>query len=204
MRTSTLALGLALSLTLTACSPEQTADPAPEPIASATTNANTSAGANTPTATPSPEETPAPSPSSSASNPVIDTPEADEAAIRALLDPIFASYANDAPAAGQLGTGAILEPVLAARMAQLQEAAMHYEGIYHEVFSYDPVCRCQDWYETAHTIDSITLNGDLAQAVVSFTNFGEVEARVIDLVRTAKGWRIYDMDGTFREEAMKD
>ena len=123
------------------------------------------------------------------------------AAITVFLDTVFGSYANGDPVGYALGSGAVFEPALAQRMRELQDGQIGNGAVTHEVLSYDPICGCQDWHQTAHAILDVRVDGKRAKARLSFTNYGETQARVVDLRRTDQGWRIYDLDGQFREEA---
>ncbi|MEM6477262.1 MAG: DUF3828 domain-containing protein [Pseudomonadota bacterium] len=128
----------------------------------------------------------------------------DEAAIRAFLDPVFASYKSDTPAGFALGSGDVLEPELAARVEALKQGQIGFGSVTHTILSYDPICKCQDWSETAHAITLVSVEGDTAIARVAFTNTGREDTRAIDLVRTPKGWRVYDLDKSYRKEAFED
>lgn len=56
----------------------------------------------------------------------------------------------------------------------------------------DPFIDAQDWQITALSYSS-AVSGDKAGAAVSFVNSGEPKGIFLALVKTAAGWRIYDI-----------
>jgi hypothetical protein len=59
--------------------------------------------------------------------------------------------------------------------------------------SFDPFIDGQDFDIKAFSIDAVAIEGDIATAGVSFTNFGEPRQLVYDLVFEDGGWRIDDV-----------
>ena len=95
------------------------------------------------------------------------------------------------------------EPELAAAIATLAKR-MEQGGEMPASFGADPACNCQDYGDVSFRIDYVGLMGQRASARVSFSNFGAVDTRRIDLVITPQGWRVFDIDGTFRSSVMAD
>lgn len=59
--------------------------------------------------------------------------------------------------------------------------------------SFDPFIDGQDFDIAEFSIDAVAIEGDIATAGVSFTNFGEPRQLVYDLVFEQGGWRIDDV-----------
>ncbi len=59
--------------------------------------------------------------------------------------------------------------------------------------SFDPFVDGQDFDIAEFSIDAVAIEGDIATAGVSFTNFGEPRQLVYDLVFEDGGWRIDDV-----------
>jgi hypothetical protein len=116
-----------------------------------------------------------------------------EAEVRAFLDRIYAPYATDG------GTGAdyatILEPQLAAALEKTEG------GI-----DADPFIDAQDWTALRPTYENVAVNGDRATATASFTNGGTATRIDYQMLRTAAGWKVYDVQsangGSLRERIM--
>lgn len=127
----------------------------------------------------------------------IDT-ASDEQAARAFVDRLYSAYTADG-APNYLGEPeTAFEPQLAAKIrAEIEEADRN--GSMADIG--DPFCRCQDWDDVSHEINSLTVDGDRATASVTFTNFGESNTSTVDLVKTPAGWRVYDTGG-FRAHVM--
>lgn len=158
------------------------------------------------------EDGPAPQPSeevaSAKSGPAAEKPEANKAdaeqAVRSFVDGLFAGYEGK----GDLNNyfddpGATFEPEMAARMAKLYADASD-TGMYHDTFEADPVCACQDFDKFSHTIGTVEVTGDRAKVTLSTANFGETQSRTLQLVETAAGWRIYDIDASYRALVFAD
>lgn len=147
------------------------------------------------------ETTAAPSSEATASA----APEAatDEPAVRAFVDALFAVYAAGAEPDLFSEPADHFEPELAAAIAKLDQRT-EQNGTIEVSQGADPICNCQDYGEVSHSIDSIAIDGTKAKAVVTFTNFGKAEKRTIDLVATPGGWRIFDIDGSYRKAVFDD
>jgi hypothetical protein len=125
----------------------------------------------------------------------------DEVEARAFIDRLFTGYATDEPFDLFGEPRKVFEPQLAAAV----EAAMaefDRTGEMPDIAGADPICACQDWGDFSHTINILTINGDRAIAKLTVSNFGARSARTVELLKTAEGWRVYDLDGTFRKDAM--
>ena len=192
------ALGLALSVALAACTPEQVADPAIEPDVSGNSAETAAEAANAPE---SGQGGIAPDDDSEIGE---QQPNEDETAIRRFLNVVFGSYALGDAMDPKLRPETAFEPELEARLEALIDASMEIDGVYHDALSYDPICYCQDFGDFSHEVIEVDVDGETATALIRQSNFGEVSERTIDLVRTPKGWRIYDLDGEFRAMAMTD
>lgn len=59
--------------------------------------------------------------------------------------------------------------------------------------SFDPFIDGQDFDIDQFSIDAVAIEGDIATAGVSFTNFGEPRQLVYDLVFEDGGWRVDDV-----------
>lgn len=127
----------------------------------------------------------------------------DEPAARAFIDTLFAAYANDGEPNLFSEPDKTFEPELAAAIAQLGKRT-ETNGTIEASQEADPICACQDYGEVSHSIDTLQVDGTKAKAVVTFSNFGKAEKRTVDLVSTPVGWRIQDIDGTYRAAVMKD
>lgn len=120
-------------------------------------------------------------------------PAQGEAEVRAFLDRIYAPYATDS------GNGAdyaaILEPQLAAALEQREG------GI-----DADPFIDAQDWTPFRPTYENVQLKGDRAVATATFSNGGEARRIDYQLLRTANGWKVFDVQsangGSLRERIM--
>lgn len=128
---------------------------------------------------------------------------ADEPGARAFVDKLFAAYANDGEPDLFTKPDQTFEPELAAALAKLAERT-EKNGTIEASQEADPICACQDYGDVSHSIDTLTVDGAKAKAVVTFTNFGKAEKRTIDLVSTPEGWRIQDIDGDYRAAVMAD
>lgn len=128
---------------------------------------------------------------------------ADEPAARAFIDTLFAAYAKDEEPNLFAKPTESFEPELAAAITKLDERTQT-TGTIGASQDADPICNCQDYGEVSHSIDSVVIDGTKAKAVVTFTNFGKAEKRTIDLVTTAEGWRIFDIDGSYRKTVFDD
>ncbi|MCX9147239.1 hypothetical protein [Erythrobacter sp. WG] len=127
----------------------------------------------------------------------------DEAAARAFVDTLFAAYANDGEPNLFLAPNESFEPELAAAITALNERT-EKTGMIEASQDADPICACQDYGEVSHAIDSITFDGNRAKAVVTFTNFGTSQKRTLDLIAVPGGWRIFDIDGSYRKAVFDD
>lgn len=143
----------------------------------------------------------APSPETTAS--AAPATAADEPAARAFVDTLFAAYAKDGEPNLFAKPAETFEPELAAAIAKLGERT-EKTGTIGASQEADPICACQDYGDVSHSIDSVVIDGTKAKAVVSFTNFGTSEKRTIDLVSTPGGWRIFDIDGSYRKAVFDD
>jgi hypothetical protein len=130
-------------------------------------------------------------------------PTADEPAARAFVDTLFAAYAKDGEPNVFAMPAETFEPELAAAIAKLGERT-EKTGTIGASQDADPICACQDYGDVSHSIDSVAIDGTKAKAVVSFTNFGTTEKRTIDLVAAPGGWRIFDIDGSYRKAVFDD
>lgn len=121
-------------------------------------------------------------------------PAAGEAEVRAFLDRVYAPYAIENGTGGDLAAN--LEPELAAAL-QKRESGIDV----------DPVIDAQDWTAFRPTYENVQLKGDRAVATASFNN-GEATRIDYQLLRTAAGWKIYDIQsangGSFRERIMNN
>lgn len=128
---------------------------------------------------------------------------ADESAATAFIAQVFDPYTVDEGTPDTLSNpGKTFEPELAAALDTLGERSAS-TGELSDAFDADPVCQCQDFGKVSYSIDTLKVDGDRAEAVVTFTNLGTTEKRRVDLVRTPAGWRVYDLDGTFRDAVLK-
>lgn len=144
-------------------------------------------------AAPSPAPTAAPAPAAAT----------DEPAARAFVDTLFAAYAKDEDPNLFAKPAETFEPELAAAIAKLDERT-EKNGTIEASQEADPICACQDYGDVSHSIDLVAIDGTKAKAVVTFTNFGTSEKRTIDLVATPGGWRIFDIDGSYRKAVFDD
>jgi hypothetical protein len=142
---------------------------------------------------------PSPAPMATAST-AVDT---DEPAARAFVDTLFAAYAKDGEPNLFAKPAETFEPELAAAIAKLDERT-EKTGTIGASQEADPICACQDYGDVSHSIDSVAIDGTKAKAVVTFTNFGKSEKRTLDLVATPAGWRIFDIDTTYRKAVFDD
>lgn len=125
----------------------------------------------------------------------------DEAEARAFIDRLFASYTTDEPIDLFGEPRQVFEPKLAAAIATAM-AEFDRTGEMPDLAGADPICACQDWGDFSHTINMVAINGDRATAKLTVSNFGTRSARMVELLKTPDGWRVYDLDGTFRHDAM--
>ena len=116
-----------------------------------------------------------------------------EAEVRTFLDGVYAPYAAENGTGPDLGP--LLEPQLAEAYAKMDE------GI-----DADPLIDAQDWTAFKPTYEQVTVKGDRAVAIVTFSNGGSTTRIEHQLMRTPAGWRIYDLQnasgGSFRETVM--
>ncbi len=138
--------------------------------------------------------------SEGAAPPAIDDGQA-EAEARAFINSLFEGYATDNPVNPFDQPHRIFEPKLA---AAIKAAMAEYDRTDQmpAIAGADPICACQDWGNFSHTINAVTINGDRATAKLTVSSFGTRSAREVDLLMTPDGWRVYDLDGTFRKDAM--
>lgn len=122
---------------------------------------------------------------------------------RLFVDQLFAVYTTeDVP--DLFGKPELtFEPELAAAIATLS-ARMEQDGYMPGSFGADPLCNCQDYGDVGYRIDSVGQINERATVMVAFSNFGQVERRRVELLRTPAGWRVFDIDGTFRSNVMAD
>jgi hypothetical protein len=104
-----------------------------------------------------------------------------EAEVRALLDQIYAPYANeDMP-------GRDIEVFFA---PEIVKAITAEEG----GIDVDPFIDAQDWAPFRPNIQRVTMSGnDRAEASVNFTSMGTSKTLIYQLVRTAAGWKVADI-----------
>ena len=93
--------------------------------------------------------------------------------------------------------GGTFEPELAQALQTQRRTGME-TGIWSDAFGYDPFCNCQDSVDLNHAISAIEVSGDRAKVTFTLTNFGQTEARSMQLIDTPAGWRVYDIDGKYR------
>lgn len=129
--------------------------------------------------------------------------EVDKPAARVFVDKLFAVYASDSEPDFFAKPAQYFERELAAAITKLNDRT-EKNGTIEASQDADPICACQDYGDVSHTIDSITFDGIKAKAVVTFTNFGTSEKRTLDLVAVPGGWRIFDIDGTYRKAVFDD
>ena len=122
---------------------------------------------------------------------------------RVFVDQLFAPYAANAVPDLFGQPELTFEPELAAAIAALA-ARMAQTGDMPGSFGADPLCNCQDYGDVSYRIGSIGQINERATVIVAFANFGQVEQRRVDLLRTPQGWRVFDLDGTFRSSVMAD
>jgi hypothetical protein len=128
---------------------------------------------------------------------------ADVVEARLFVDRLFAVYTKNGLPDIFENPGLTFDPELAQAISTLG-AGMEESGELPGSFGADPVCNCQDYGDVSYRIDGVGIMGHRATATVSFSNFGQVDNRRIDLVRTPAGWRVFDLDGTFRSAVMAD
>ncbi len=124
-----------------------------------------------------------------------------EADARTFIDRLFNGYASGDPINAFEEPREIFEPQLAAAIEGAMDEFERTEEM-PDLAGADPICGCQDWGEFSHTINALTIEGDRAAAQLTVRNFGEQAARTIELIKTPGGWRVYDLDGTFRQLAL--
>jgi hypothetical protein len=122
---------------------------------------------------------------------------------RVFVDQLFAPYAADALPDLFDKPELTFEPELAAAITTLA-ARMEQDGDMPDSFGADPLCNCQDYGDVSYRIGAIGQINERATVMVSFSNFGQVERRRVELLRTPAGWRVFDIDGTFRSNVMAD
>ena len=123
--------------------------------------------------------------------------DASEKEVRGFVDQLYNAYNSGNPISYLNEPEIAFEPELASGLTALADEA-EASGDLPPALGADPICGCQDWDNLSHEVESITIDGDRAVARLTVSNFGEPSARVLDLVKTPAGWRIYDIDGEFR------
>lgn len=123
---------------------------------------------------------------------------ADEAAIRAILDKLFAGYKRGV---GGFENPPAFSPALSAAWNKIGEM----DG--------DPYCGCQDWDASVfrYRIKSVTIEGDKARGVVEILRIykddmeegDKTGGRWFDFIRSPKGWLLDDM-GFGNTSSIKD
>lgn len=167
--------GLILALLLAGCGGGDDAENAAIANGGAAANVAALAAGITP-ATPTPDHQDAPR-----------DPDTDEAAIRAAVDRGFAAYRT-----GDGRSGFVRSPEFEAAWAR----AVGKGG----TLDVDPYCKCQDFdpAKFRHRIQSVSVTGERARAVVDLDLFGSGPGDPfwIDFVHTGRGWRVDDVEGS--------
>ncbi len=132
-----------------------------------------------------------------------DPAAAQDPAARKFLDGIYAAYATPNSPGTRINSKALLDryftPALAAlidrdaRQAKLKNEPRELNG--------DPFIDAQDWDMKGLMIDVREAGRERASATVKFANFGEARELRLDLVKTAAGWRIDDIQ--WREGSLR-
>ena len=68
---------------------------------------------------------------------------------------------------------------------------------------FDPFINAQDYQIRSVDVTITPQDADRAKGVVSFTNFGRRQKVAYDLIRTAKGWRISDIQWTGTKDTFR-
>jgi hypothetical protein len=125
-----------------------------------------------------------------AAAPAPDSPEV-------FIDGLYDYYARPEP--GPRDLASIYAPPLLDRFRRL-------DGVQEQLGEGgggDDICQCQDWQDLKVTSRTIRpLPDGRAEASVRFVNFGEEKQVAFALVRTAGGWRIYDLSSAFYPQGL--
>jgi hypothetical protein len=122
----------------------------------------------------------------------------DEVRIRSLLASIYDPYLRDP---GENGDNVL--DVFTPELKRLERLAYGDDAM-----AADPFCECQDWQNVRYIIQSVAIQGERADARISFSNFGQTALITLRLKKTATGWRVDDIvgqvGGSWRESIQAD
>ena len=136
-------------------------------------------------------------------SPAAAVPAEREAQVRAFVNDLFGAYAPGGSGLDWREAQAVFDPELAGAIGAAIAKAEAQQTI-PDALGADPLCGCQDWADFDHRILDVSVDGDVAKVGTRNTNFGGSTTRDLELVDTPQGWRVYDIDGSFRQSVMED
>ena len=128
---------------------------------------------------------------------------AQDAALKRFVDGIYVNYRTPNSPGTRINSKVLLARYFTPSLAALIERDAEQAKAKNEPpeLNGDPFVDAQDWDIKGLAVDLSESGKDRATATVKFSNFGEAREVRLDLVKTAAGWRIDDIQ--WREGSLR-